>query len=369
MATLPEMNEYPAGIYQIETTDPVLGGPPNEASKAGLINIPALQLAKRTNWLKVRVDQLVTKVIAATTTVAGIVRLSNSTGSTSEIEAATPRAVKAAWDNAESRALKSTTVTPGGLATGGGNLGANIAINVPIATQAEAETGSADNRAMTPLKVMQAIVVRLSGRSIDTAGLAIGGGPLSADRTISVPDATQAEAQAGTIATKAMSPLRVAQAIAARMADRSVRGTGLATGGGSLAADRDINVPAATLAEAEAGESSTKAMTPVATRRAIVSSFSQSANANGYVVLPSGLIFQWGRVITDGNGNGTVTFPIAFPASALQVIVGDWSDNLDLAGSHINSVSDVTRTAFKVMSVRWDGLQGGSAVPWFAIGR
>lgn len=57
MANLPEADEYPVGIYQIETTDPVLGGPPNAATKAGLANIAAQQLAKRTHWLKTRRDQ------------------------------------------------------------------------------------------------------------------------------------------------------------------------------------------------------------------------------------------------------------------------------------------------------------------------
>lgn len=52
MATLPETSEWVAGVYQIATTDPVLGGAPNEATGAGLTNIPALQLAKRTLFLK-----------------------------------------------------------------------------------------------------------------------------------------------------------------------------------------------------------------------------------------------------------------------------------------------------------------------------
>lgn len=52
-------------------------------------------------------------------------------------------------------------------------------------------------------------------RSIGVAGLATGGGTLEADRTITVPAASQAEAQAGTDNSKAMTPLRTAQAIAA----------------------------------------------------------------------------------------------------------------------------------------------------------
>lgn len=47
---------FPTGIYQIETTDPVLGGAPNESTGAGMVNIPHQQLAKRTKVLKSMLD-------------------------------------------------------------------------------------------------------------------------------------------------------------------------------------------------------------------------------------------------------------------------------------------------------------------------
>jgi len=56
MADLIETGDYPVGIYQIETSDPVLGGAPNLITKAGLANIPAQQLANRSAWLKGRVE-------------------------------------------------------------------------------------------------------------------------------------------------------------------------------------------------------------------------------------------------------------------------------------------------------------------------
>lgn len=64
MANLPEPTpaEWVDGVYQIETTDPVLGGPPNEQTRAGLSNLAAWQLARRTGWLKSRLDALVAKV-------------------------------------------------------------------------------------------------------------------------------------------------------------------------------------------------------------------------------------------------------------------------------------------------------------------
>lgn len=56
MATLIENTIWPAGIYQIETTDPVVGGAPNEGTGAGMSNIPHQQLARRTSYLKEQIE-------------------------------------------------------------------------------------------------------------------------------------------------------------------------------------------------------------------------------------------------------------------------------------------------------------------------
>lgn len=50
MANVTETPTWEGGIYQIETTDPVLGGP------NGIANVQAKQLANRTRYLKVRAD-------------------------------------------------------------------------------------------------------------------------------------------------------------------------------------------------------------------------------------------------------------------------------------------------------------------------
>ncbi|QIH08909.1 hypothetical protein ATY02_20305 [Pseudomonas sp. BIOMIG1BAC] len=52
MADLPESNEWTTGIYQLETSDPVLGGP------EGIDNLQAKQLANRTLWLKDKTESL-----------------------------------------------------------------------------------------------------------------------------------------------------------------------------------------------------------------------------------------------------------------------------------------------------------------------
>lgn len=52
MANLTELSQYDAGVYQIETTDPVLGGPDGTANAQGKA------LANRTKWLKDQVEAL-----------------------------------------------------------------------------------------------------------------------------------------------------------------------------------------------------------------------------------------------------------------------------------------------------------------------
>lgn len=54
MANLSETATFEAGVYQIETTDPVLGGP------GGIANIQAQQLANRTKYLKQFADEVQT---------------------------------------------------------------------------------------------------------------------------------------------------------------------------------------------------------------------------------------------------------------------------------------------------------------------
>lgn len=55
MANLPESGGFVAGIYQLETTDPV------EAGSGGIANRQAQQLAARTKWLKDQLDAIAWK--------------------------------------------------------------------------------------------------------------------------------------------------------------------------------------------------------------------------------------------------------------------------------------------------------------------
>ena len=311
MADLPEAIAYPEGIYRLETTDPVLGGAVNPATKAGIANYQAQLLGNRTAWLKNAVAELAAQVIPATLLERGLVQLENSITSTSTTKAATADAVRRAAELAGQGVGIARKVLTTGLATGGGNLSTDRTIDVPAASKEQAEAGIDTVTAMTPFRTKQAIaalvpvgtvfragVVQLSEAldstavdqaatpnavrrvldnvgtraaqtiTIATSGLATGGGNLTADRTIDVPVASQAEAEAQTSRsnTVALTPARLQNALLVR----SVTGAGLAAGGGNLGADRTIDVAAATQAEAEAGAINTRAMTPLRTRQLIV---------------------------------------------------------------------------------------------------
>lgn len=58
MTGLVEQAIWDADVYQIEQTDPVVGGPPNLAQGQGITNVPHQALANRTAWLKAQIEAL-----------------------------------------------------------------------------------------------------------------------------------------------------------------------------------------------------------------------------------------------------------------------------------------------------------------------
>jgi microcystin-dependent protein len=56
MAGLTETSQWADEVYQIEQTDPVVGGPPDLAQSQGITNVPHKNLADRTAWLKAQIE-------------------------------------------------------------------------------------------------------------------------------------------------------------------------------------------------------------------------------------------------------------------------------------------------------------------------
>ncbi|ELZ2375818.1 tail fiber protein [Salmonella enterica] len=114
MGKLTELEQWEDDVYQIETSDPVLGGPD------GVSNRPQKQLANRTQWLKKQIEQANNDLADhirsrnhpdATLTDKGFVRLYSGVTSLDETMAATPKAVKIAMDNANERLAKARNLS------------------------------------------------------------------------------------------------------------------------------------------------------------------------------------------------------------------------------------------------------------------
>ena len=106
---------------------------------------------------------------------------------------------------------------------------------------------------------------------------------------------------------------------------RQILAAGLATGGGDLLADRTITVPIASTAQAQAGTNNATAITPLR----LAEAFTGTVASTGWTRLPNGLIMQWGAA-TFPSGTGirsvVVTLPLTFPNAAYRAFACDNND-------------------------------------------
>lgn len=151
--------------------------------------------------------------------------------------------------------------------------------------------------------------------------------------------ASQAEAVAGVINDKFMTPLRVAQAVPAA--------TDTAAG----------RIEIATSEEAQAFTDNSRAITPLGLKYSMLGA-NRSFSENGYQKLPSGLVIQWGRASVTANVDTNISLPITFPSAILFAV-----------GSNATATTQTTRVD-KVNSstiVVFRSSTNGS-VNWIAIG-
>lgn len=164
-------------------------------------------------------------------------------------------------------------------------------------------------------------------RSITGTGLATGGGSLAADRAIDVAIASAAETLAGLINNKAVTPASLASVLTSiagkAPTTRNINTAGLATGGGSLAADRTITVPKATTSDLEAGTDDTKALTTAALWGTL-----RSIGPTGYLRIPgTPIVLQWGSGTHNvSHASKVYNFPVAFPGSCWHVFTTFYGD-------------------------------------------
>jgi hypothetical protein len=231
-----------------------------------------------------------------------------------------------------------------------------------LASQAEVNAGADATKIVTPSRLKVLLDAAIAGintaigavRAITVtgAGLATGGGDLSANRTITVTEATDADVTAGTSAAAVVTPRRLAPVRTALQAGIdalkaiTITGAGLATGGGALTANRTITVTEATAAEVTAGASASTVITP---RR--LGPITMLLAQNGFIRF-FGFQMAWGRFSAAANTTTPVVFTQEFPSACFSALVSGVT-NLG-TGSQDNTpaviVSSITKVGFSVFN-------------------
>jgi hypothetical protein len=261
-------------------------------------------------------------------------------------------------------------VLTAGLATGGGQLIADITVTVPKATAADVAIGESNDKAVTPAAMATVLASRVpSNRQVVGGGLVTGGGALDADRTLTVQKASSVEVFAGDDDSKAITPLGLRAALGSKIsATRRVIGGGLVTGGGALDTDRVLSVTGATYSDILEGYSDARAVTPLG-----LDGIQGQNRASKYSFLVGGVLLQWGTA--QGFYSGDQLVGITLPTSFLDEEYALVLTPINLNGSSVRDTltQRVTKsTGYFSVYLQFPGGTGDRTIEgfeWFAIGR
>ena len=432
MANLKEQEKWEDGVYQIEENDPVLGG------ENGITNKPIKQLANRTLWLKktlelfgkksapkdLTADSTSTadesghshKLPSASISDKGIVKLNSQTNSDSEKDAATPKAVKAAYDkgveakttadnanqNAEGRVSKSgDTMTGDFLLKQGDYSGLNLYNNDGYYIRIEGNpnnssymltlvyrTPKGGNLAVATLPKKNGViaytedVVSKNGdtmtgilRTVGIASTHFGAGAYSNQYTSGAPFMVETTGSQdrdtyhpfvkGLVRSKG----RFGAGFSFGYTTKQGQGDGFGRGIIHLIEDNGANrlwafehngdFNSAGDVRSSSGKSLNNSVQ--------TSDYRSQWGQTGWVKLPNGLILQWGKtpVIHDENSTDIV-FPIAFPNKVLNIQLTE--NQMRTVHNHATHLAALNVTnskfTFKINST----LPIDSSADWFAIG-
>ena len=160
--------------------------------------------------------------------------------------------------------------------------------------------------------------------------------------------ATQAEAEAGTIDTKYMTPLRAKQAISALVPSAGEAAKGL--------------IELATAAEAQGLTDAERAITPAALAAALKGS-NQWLAGSGYQRLPGGLIIQWGYTTGITPSGGYLAYPVAFTTTVFMVVASHFGSSS--GNTNIEAVSTVSPNTQVLLT---SNAPAGANAAYIAIG-
>jgi len=427
MANLKEQEKWEDGVYQIEENDPVLGG------ENGVTNRPIKQLANRTTWLKKALELLGKKAAPKDLTASsvsavvqdghthklpsgtllekGIVKLNSQVTNDSEQEAATPKAVKTAYDKAvEAKEAANAAQTSANAAQRTANDGvskANAAQTSANAAQRTADDGVLKaNAAQTSANAAQRTANdgvskanaaqtsadkadsnangrvskggdTLTGilRSVGIASKQFGMGAYSEQYTSGAPYMVEETGSKDKntyhpfVKGRVRSSNHYGAAFSFGYTTKQGDGDGFGRGIINLIEDNGKTRIWGFEHNGEfrsAGDVITSSGKSLNTAVQL-SDYRSQWGATGWVKLPNGLILQWGKtpVIHDENSKDIV-FPIAFPNKVLNIqLTENQMRTVEANATHLAALNvSNTKFTFKMNST----LPIDTSADWFAIG-
>ena len=321
MSNLPETPQWEDGIYQIEVSDPVLGGPD------GISNRQAKQLASRTSYLKQQVEK-------------GGQNLAD------HIAALNPHTQYAPK---ESPALTGSPTAPTVSKTDNSTKLANTAhVKTVVAEYAPLASPGLTGKPTAPTAAQASNDTQLATTAFVKAALAalVASSPAALDTLNELAAALGNDPNFATTMTNALAGKQPLDNTLTELSGKSVSAL-LNYLGLKGAAKRDVGVGAGQIPD--------------------MSSFTASRATTGWQKLPGGLIIQWGQAATNTSYLVTVAYPIPFPNNVFQVI-GSCLDvnNADIVA--INSTDGVNFNLVAWVATSGSVLRTTTPVKWIAIG-
>ncbi|HDR9032695.1 TPA: hypothetical protein QDB07_000131 [Burkholderia vietnamiensis] len=341
MAKLSEASQWEPEIYQLETSDPVEGGPD------GIDNVQARQLGNRTRYLKDQHDvhlaadnphpQYATILQMKAAIDALVASAPGALDTLKELADALGDDPNFATTMTNALALKAALDSPNFGGTPKGPTPTQFDSSQRLATTAFVRSVGMQASAFTTVVGATTLTAEHAGSTIYLGGT--GNYVVTLPRASTLPPGARIEFVSGI----GVSPVTISR-----------------QGTDAIYMNANVSVSAVPMALGDtyaletngANWYSVGGSTPLA----YTNGFSASLNTSGYQKLPSGLIEQWGTGSSDANGNMVMTNPITFQRAILGGIAneaspGGWGTNTTTVWSFDMGSSTLSTSFARVRNI------------------
>ncbi|HDR8929203.1 TPA: hypothetical protein QDA78_005667 [Burkholderia vietnamiensis] len=354
MTNLVETSQWEPGVYQWETSDPVVGGPD------GIDNVPTRQLANRTRYLK---DQHEAHA-AAENPHPQYALLTQMQAAINALVAAAPGALDTL--NELATALGND---PNFATTMTNALALKAALDSPIFTGAPKGPTPPQFDNSTRFATMAALQRALGNmqagvRIQSAANAALSASQAGGSFTLEVASTTYTLPALSTVqpgATFEFLATVNAATVSASGTDKMMTG--------SLVSSSTCMLNNGDTAKFVSDGSYWVLVGGSAALRLSLGDFGSSLASSGYQKLPNGFIYQWGVTNTSGSGDVQVIFPIGYPNACYAVTP---SPNSNLTGGVFDAPNGITVSGFWVGGYQCSGsptIRSSHECRWMAVGK